>query len=52
MTEMKLLRTLRDIGSASALTAAFLFGIIGELPARAFIHPGGLLTTAGLSTVV
>lgn len=28
--------------------AAVLFGIIGTLPARAFIHPGGLLTSADL----
>lgn len=30
------------------LAAAVLYGIIGTLPARAFIHPGGLLTLADL----
>jgi hypothetical protein len=47
--KMKLLRILRHIRSASVLvTAAFLFGIIGALPAHAFVHPGGLHTLADL----
>ncbi|HUZ06272.1 MAG TPA: alginate lyase family protein, partial [Candidatus Paceibacterota bacterium] len=45
---MKLLLQFQHIRRAAVLTAALLFGIIGTLPARAFIHPGGLLTLADM----
>ena len=45
---MKLLRALRHNQNLSVLVACVLLGIVGTLPVHAFVHPGGLLTTADL----